>query len=524
MNKHLRRFLQVFCAATLSVASMVVVYAKGSKIALSSTTSSTSVSTEQASAMLGKSGLEFVENKGQVVDTKGNSRPDIKFSAHSNGTNVYFLNDKIMYAFSKVEGKLPGRGELFTSEMRNKMKFSQYRLDLELVGANTKSTIVPNLQREGLQNFYTSATSSNGVTDVRAFGKLVYESVYDGIDMIVDAEGKAMKSEFRVRPGADPSVIAMNYAGAEAVELTSDGGYVVKTPMGTMTEHAPYSYVIVDGKQVEVKSSFEVNGTTVRVKLANYDKSLTLVIDPSFDWGSFMGGAGEDVVNAVTTQRGGFNPGAGTQYIWIAGYTATFAAPFNSGNNFGSTGGSYDAFVASYAYGGSRNFVTRFGSNQTDFAYGVAVDASGTAYVCGEVGGADGSFATVGAFQTTFQGDVSDGFIVKVNSSGQRTAATFIGSAGEDHLMSVALDANGNSLTVGGYTAGTTLGTTNTFAGVIDGIVLRMATDLLVVHGERSLERPMIPISLALQISIPPVRFLLAVTQEVTQILRRQAR
>ena len=49
--------------------------------------------------------LLFMENKGQVMDMKGQARPDIAFTAKSNGLNLYLSSTGICYQFMKVEKK-----------------------------------------------------------------------------------------------------------------------------------------------------------------------------------------------------------------------------------------------------------------------------------------------------------------------------------------------------------------------------------------------------------------------------------
>lgn len=483
MNQQLRRFLQIACITALTVTMISTSFAKGSTSSTGASGASARVTTDQATALLQRGGLEFVENKGQVVDTKGDRRSEIKFTANSKSTNVYFLPDRIMYAYTMVEGVQPNKGEPMTREMLKSLKFSQYRMDMELVGANSKTSIVPGLQNPGVENFYTAGLGAEGVTGVRTFGKLTYENVYPNIDMVLVSKGKGLKAEFIVRPGGNPNDIVMHFAGADAVQKMNDGGYKVSSSMGSMTEDAPYSFVKSTNGNVEVPVTFVVNSDdkTVRFNVPNYDKSQTLVIDPNRDWGSFVGGANEDVVNGVATARS-FNPSATTTYIYAVGYTATFAAPWSLG--FGTGGGSYDAFIVGYQYGSSgtnRAFATRFGGSLDDRATGVAVDASGVAYVCGQTGG-DGSFTTAGVSQGAFGGDIADGFVASFTSAGARSAATYLGGTLDDYLTGIALD-NSSNLTVSGYTASSGLGTAGTFQSSIgtatySGLVARLNTSL----------------------------------------------
>src|SRR5204863_1843328 len=67
---------------------------------------------------------------------------------------------------------------------------------------------------------------------------------------------------------------------------------------------------------------------------------------------------------------------------------------------------------------------------------------------------------TAGAFQTAFGGATYDAFVTKVNPAGSGVVySTYIGGAGDDFPISVAVDAGGNAY-VTGYTSSTDFPTT----------------------------------------------------------------
>ena len=61
--------------------------------------------------------IVFIENLGQIKDTRGEKRSDILFLTRSQGVDMYMTNSGISYVFRNVES-------------------GYYRLDMEFVGMN----------------------------------------------------------------------------------------------------------------------------------------------------------------------------------------------------------------------------------------------------------------------------------------------------------------------------------------------------------------------------------------------------
>jgi hypothetical protein len=134
----------------------------------------------------------------------------------------------------------------------------------------------------------------------------------------------------------------------------------------------------------------------------------------------------------------------------------------DTGINFPTTPG---AFQTSYGGGASDAFVTKLNATGTALVYStylggsdledasgwgrIAVDALGNAYVSGLT--ASSNFpTTAGAFQTTLGGGVYDAFVSKVNSAGSALLySTYLGGAGFDGGLGIAVDAAGNAYMTG---------------------------------------------------------------------------
>ncbi|GIV51185.1 MAG: hypothetical protein KatS3mg038_1706 [Candidatus Kapaibacterium sp.] len=438
----------------------------------SSPSTSPANSAASAQAMVGSSGLEFLENKGQVVDDQGRKAERVRFTAHSNGAKLFFMPDRIAHVFIEASGPgakhEPGKG--ISSKELDQTRIRYQRVDMELVGANQHVNLRGEGVLPGVTNFFTAAAGPDGITGVRSFSAIVYENVYPNIDLVLKARGKGMKAEFIVRPGGDPSQIRLRVSNAEGIELTNEGGYRIRTALGVITEDAPYSFVRTANGEQEVAVRFRLDGDVIAFDVPSYDRSQTLVIDPGRDWSTFHGGNAEDVGTGIAVQRS-FNPANTTPYIYICGYTAGGTFPIVSASQGTYGGGAYDAFVAAYQYGGTRQYSTYFGGSNDDRAWGITADASGQVWVVGQ----SRSAAWGGFFTNANAGDV-DAFVARFNSSGSPQAARFVGGTNDDYFLAVAYD--GTNLTCGGYTASPGLATAGVFQTTYNGLYCGMIARL----------------------------------------------
>ena len=99
------------------------------------------------------------------------------------------------------------------------------------------------------------------------------------------------------------------------------------------------------------------------------------------------------------------------------------------------------------------------GGNNGDVAHGVAVDASGNAYVTGYTSSTPATFPLAAGLDNTYGGGVRDAFVAKVNAAGTALVyAGYIGGIGDDEGYGIAVDSAGAA-----YIAGNTSSTQTTF-------------------------------------------------------------
>ena len=123
------------------------------------------------------------------------------------------------------------------------------------------------------------------------------------------------------------------------------------------------------------------------------------------------------------------------------------------------------------------SYSTYLGGAGGDFAYGIAVDSAGSAYVTGATGSAN--FPTAGPIQASIGDTRSDDvFVTKLSASGGALVySTYLGGSGEDVGLGIAVDAAGSAY-VTGQTASANFPTNNplqpNLSGTSDAFVTKL--------------------------------------------------
>jgi hypothetical protein len=112
-------------------------------------------------------------------------------------------------------------------------------------------------------------------------------------------------------------------------------------------------------------------------------------------------------------------------------------------------------------------YSTYLGGSDYDEAYGIAVDAAGSAYVTGL--SASTNFPLQSPFQGTFGGGAYDVFVTKFSPSGTTLVySTYLGGSGEDQSKGISVDAAGSAY-VTGSTSSTNFPLQSPFQGTFGG-------------------------------------------------------
>jgi subtilase family serine protease len=162
----------------------------------------------------------------------------------------------------------------------------------------------------------------------------------------------------------------------------------------------------------------------------------------NFVYSTYVGGAGWDWPWALAIDA------AGAAYV--TGETNSSNFPVTAGANDTAISAYYDAFVLKLAPNGrTLAYSTFLGGGRWDNAFGIAVDAAGSAYVTGQTNSTDFP-VTPGALRDYMMGG-ADGFVTKFDPTGATLAySTFLGgSTFTDRGQAVAVNSLGEAFVTG---------------------------------------------------------------------------
>ena len=296
-------------------------------------------------------------------------------------------------------------------------------------------------------NYYLSNDASEHAQHCAAYGRTRLHEVYPGIDAVLYSASGKLKYDWHIQPGANPSMIRLEYEGAHCQLLHTDQetDLMIQTPVQTIIEKQPMAYQIVDGEMKEVTCDYVLNGSSVSFRLGRYNRELPLVIDPEIAFSTFIGSpANSWGFTACDDSEGNLIAGS---VVFDPDYPTTTGAYSTTFN--GASTNSFDIAISKFNTDGSQLlYSTYFGAEYQETPHSVVVDSQDRIIVFG-VTGSSGFPITNGAYQSTFLGgpnlsmvgffsgqhpDGVDLFVSKFNTDGSLLSSTFVGGSENDGL------------------------------------------------------------------------------------------
>jgi hypothetical protein len=324
---------------------------------------------------------------------------------------------------------------------------------MRMAGANPQPGIRGLDQQPGSINYLIGDDPQAWRRDVPHYARVEYAGVYPGIDLVFHGWQRQLEYDFVVAPRADPAKIRLVFDGVQGVRIDPAGDLVLHTLAGDISFLKPVIYQEIDGERRIVQGRYvRTARNEVGFRVAAYDRSQPLVIDPVLVYSTFLGGSKDDQARGVAVDASGSAYIVGDTNSTNFPTTSPFQASIRSASG-------PDIFVTKLnAAGTARVYSTYLGGTGFENARGIAVDGSGNAYVTGVTYSTD--FPRVNAAQTVpgDNGFFGDAFVSKLNAAGSALVySTYLGGNGADVSIGsqvrggnlIAVDAAGNAYVTG---------------------------------------------------------------------------
>jgi len=370
----------------------------------------TAVSPSQPSGQLGKPGrlqvakavqglpLLFEPNVGQADDS-------VRFIARGSGYAMLLRERDIVLNMSRAHTD-PATGGVTST--------APARLTLSFEGAHP-SQITGADELSSHSSYFIGSDPAKWQRQVRHFGEVRYDSLYDGIDCVFHGNQGLLKFDLLVAPGADPSQVKIAVGGAERLSIDANGDLLADVPGGQVRKPAPVIYQDIRGRRVPVKGGYRLDGNSFGFELGRYDRRQPLVIDPTLSVASYVGGNTSDLLTDVALDAEG--------NVYAVGYSDS-ANLVPIGGPSGVTGTGFEVLVVKLNSSlTTASYLALIGGSGIDRGAFASVDSSGAVYFAGSTTSTD--FPLVNAAQAT-----------PVAASGDNFYFAKIGAAGDTLVLS----------------------------------------------------------------------------------------
>lgn len=203
--------------------------------------------TQKYTASNYKTPISFEPNIGQFDSM-------VKYRSYGLGYNLFLTSDDVVIVFNKP---LPSNSKEKKNflDLKSKLfeKTERSVLRMKFVGANSSPKISAREVLPGKRNYLSA---KHKITDVSNYGKVVYDNLYDGVNLTFYSNQKSLEYDFEIAPKTDFSKVRLKFEGAEKINLSPEGDLILKAGGEEIRHKKPVIYQIIAGTRKIVEAEF----------------------------------------------------------------------------------------------------------------------------------------------------------------------------------------------------------------------------------------------------------------------------
>ena len=198
---------------------------------------------QQVLATYAKLPLGFEANRGQTDS-------QVKFLSRGSGYSLFLTSSEAILTLRKPSRDRRG------VETPSKPEAPSAVLRMRLVGANAKPEVAAMEELPSRSNYFIGNDPAKWRTNVPSYAKVRYEAVYPGVDLVYYGNQQQLEYDFVVAPGADPTIISLDFAGADRREVDDRGDLVLSLGNEQVRFNKPVIYQLDHGKRRQVPGRY----------------------------------------------------------------------------------------------------------------------------------------------------------------------------------------------------------------------------------------------------------------------------
>jgi hypothetical protein len=302
-------------------------------------------------------------------------------------------------------------------------------------------------------NYFSGSGEDSWFTNVPSFNEIIYEDVWEGIDIVYRSQEGSLKYDVVIKPGADFSEVKFEVLGEVELEVASDSvSYLIPTGE-VISETWPISYYEDVPQEIIDVRYCRIDDRMFGFDIETYNTARTIVIDPPI-YSTYFGGSDFERSEDIAIDS--------TGAAYILGYTFSKDLPITPGA-YSDHVGDFDVFIL------KMDMVTKqllyasyLGGSNNDFGTAVEINSMGEIFGTGYTYSTDFP-VTKSAYNDTHYNtsDTADVFAFKLVSSGSiLDQSTYLGGEKEDRGYDLEIGELGEYI-ITGYTESKNFPTTN---------------------------------------------------------------
>ena len=355
---------------------------------------------------------EFVQNKGQW-DSKVEYRADFStgsFFLENQGFTVVMHNTEDL---KKVSDQMHGTNKLTVTGERIVLNSHAYKV--KFLGGSSFAANVPDKIQPYHNNYFVGDDKTKWAADCKIAQAVSYKNIYPNIDVRYYSDAGKMKYDIIVYPGGDVDAIAMQYAGADKIEVKNKE-LLINTSAGLIKELYPYTFQVKEAGRQTVNCKYVVKNNVVRFKVDDYDPKSTIIIDPTLIFSTFTGSTADNWGYAATPGLDGSFYSSGISFgTGFPVSPGAYQTVYGGGAADDQIGKGYDISIMKFSANGTqRLYATYLGGSGNEQPSSMICDQQGNLFITGRT--SSNNFPGVPIRQgARIDYDI---FVVKINNAG----------------------------------------------------------------------------------------------------------